>query len=178
MKKIGIIIGSLHQESINRKIAESFVKIGHPDLMFSFIDITGIPLFSEDLEENPPAAVVRFRQQVLENDLILIMTPEYNRSISGVLKNVLDWASRPHMNGCLVGKPVAIGGVSVGGSGTVAAQVHLRSILPVLGVTLIRQPEMCIVMKPDLLTDDGLPKDDKTRLFFSRFLEAMAYAGN
>ncbi len=176
MKKIGILVGSLHKESINRKVAESFVKIGHPDLTFSFIDITNLPLFSEDLEENPPIGVTEFRRQVNENDLILIMTPEYNRSISGVLKNALDWGSRPHQHGCLAGKQAAIAGVALGSAGTAAAQVHLRSILPVLGMQLIHQPDMCIVMKPDFLNADGIPANDKTLVFFSRFLEAMAYA--
>ncbi len=176
MKKIGILVGSLHKESINRKIAESFVKIGNPNLTFSFIKINDLPLFSEDLEKNLPLAITEFRRQVKENDLILIMTPEYNRSIPGVLKNALDWGSRPFQNGCFVGKQVAIAGVALGSAGTAAAQVHLRSILPVLGMQLIAQPEMYIVMKPNFLGSDGLPTDDNTRAFFNRFLEAIAAA--
>ncbi len=176
MKKIGILVGSLHKESINRKIAESFVKMGNPNLTFSFINIENLPLFSEDLEENPPLAVTEFRQQVSENDLILIMTPEYNRSIPGVLKNALDWGSRPFQKGCFVGKKAAIAGVALGSAGTAAAQVHLRSIIPVLGMQLIMQPEMYIAMKPNFLTAYGLPADDKTRTFFNRFIEAMATA--
>ena len=174
MKKIGIIIGSLHKESINRKVAEAFIKMGHPTLNFSVIDISQLPLFSEDLEIKTPAAVETFRAAIRSNDLILIMTPEYNRSIPGVLKNALDWGSRPYAQGAFIGKQAAIAGVALGSIGTAAAQVHLRSILSCIGLTLIRQPEMYLTWKPDMLTDEGLPRDPKTVAFFNKFLEALA----
>lgn len=174
MKKIGIIVGSLHKESINRKIAQSFVQIGHPDLSFSFIDISALPLFSEDLEQDLPQSVTEFCASVRANDLILIMTPEYNRAIPGVLKNALDWASRPYGKGALSGKEGAIAGASLGGAGTATAQVQLRALLPSLGMVQIRHPEMCIVWKSSLLNENNLPTDKNTTLFFKKFLDALA----
>lgn len=174
MKKVGIIIGSLRQGSYNRQIAETFIKIGHPHLDFSVIDISQLPLFSQDLEGDVPSSVETFRQDIRSNDLILIITPEYNRSIPGVLKNALDWGSRPYAKSAFTGKQAAIAGVSPGAIGTAAAQVHLRSILPCIGLTLIRQPEMYITWTQNLLTPDGLPQDDKTTLFFKKFLDALA----
>lgn len=174
MKKIGILVGSLHQQSINRKIADSFIKIGHPDLQFSSIDISKLPLFSEDSETPVLPAVQAFRNQIAAVDLILIMTPEYNRSIPGVLKNALDWASRPYGTSVLHGKQVAVAGVSPGQVGTAAAQSHLRAILPILGLNQIQQPEMYLVWKPDLLNAEGIPNNPQTLAFFQKFLNALA----
>ena len=133
MKKIGIIVGSLRKDSLNRKLAEVFSKIGHPNLKFSFIEINDLPLFSEDLEENPPRSVIKMRKEIENIDTILFMVPEYNRSISGVLKNAIDWASRPYNQSCLKGKYAAMAGISYASAGTAVAQSHLRSILPVIG---------------------------------------------
>ncbi|MBR4932004.1 MAG: NAD(P)H-dependent oxidoreductase [Alphaproteobacteria bacterium] len=174
MKKVGIIVGSLRKESINRKLAEVFIKIGHSKLDFSFIDIHNIPLFSEDLENTSLPAIDVFRQKISESDLILLMTPEYNRSISGVLKNALDWASRPYGKSCLVGKEAAIAGASIGSSGTLPAQVHLRSILPVLGMKQIQHSEVGIVWNETFLNNNGLPNDERTIQFIQKFLEQLA----
>lgn len=168
MKKIGIIVGSLRQNSLNKQLAEKFVKIGHPELEFSFIDIKELPLFSEDLEENPPSAVVQMRKDIQKVDTVLFMVPEYNRSVSGVLKNAIDWASRPYNQGCLKGKNAAMAGVAYGMAGTAVAQSHLRSILPVVGMNLIQQPEMYITYK------EGIWEDEKTSAFFKSFLKALA----
>lgn len=167
MKKIGILVGSLRQNSLNKRLAESFIKIGHPELEFSFIDIKDLPLFSEDLEGNPPLSVIKMRQEISEVDTILFMVPEYNRSISGVLKNAIDWASRPYNQGCLKGKKAAMAGIAYGAAGTAVAQSHLRSILPVVGMQLIQQPEMYIAYK------EGIFEDEKTHAFFKNFLNAL-----
>ena len=168
MKKIGIIVGSLRQNSLNKKLAETFIKIGHPDLEFSFIDIKDIPLFSEDLEDNPAKSIRLMRQAIEKSDIILFMVPEYNRSLSGVLKNVIDWASRPYNQSCLKGKKAAMAGISYSPVGTAVAQSHLRSILPIIGMQLIRQPEMYITYKEDVFDDE------KTKLFFKTFLNSLA----
>ncbi|MBQ9089841.1 MAG: NAD(P)H-dependent oxidoreductase [Alphaproteobacteria bacterium] len=176
MKKIGILVGSLHSNSINRKTAEAFIKIGHPNLDFSFISISDLPLFSEDLEKNVPSSVLRFRQEIEQSDIILIMTPEYNRSITGVLKNALDWASRPYQEGVFINKKVAIAGIAPSPVGTAAAQVHLRSIIPAIQGIMIPQPEMCLTWTPDFFNANGLPKNEKTHQFFKKFLEALSNA--
>ena len=176
MKKIGILVGSLHSQSINRKTAEAFVKMGHPNLDFSFISISELPLFSEDLEKNIPSAVEQFRQTIRQCDIVLIMTPEYNRSITGVLKNALDWASRPYQQGVFINKKGAIAGIAPSPVGTAAAQVHLRSIIPAIQGIMIPQPEMCLTWKEDFLDENGLPKDKKIQQFFKKFLEALSNA--
>ena len=167
MKNIGIIVGSLRKESLNKRLAETFIKIGHPELNFSFIDIKDLPLFSEDLEDNPPHSVFQMRKEIEKFDTILFMVPEYNRSISGVLKNAIDWASRPYNQGCLNGKKAAMAGIAYGAAGTAVAQSHLRSILPVIGMELICQPEMYIAYK------DGIFEDEKTLSFFRKFLDTL-----
>ena len=167
MKKIGIILGSLRKESLNKKLAETFIKLNHPDLEFSFIEIKDLPLFSEDLEKNLPLSVIKMRNEVNSVDNILFMVPEYNRSISGVLKNAIDWASRPYNQGCLKGKSAAIAGIAYGAAGTAVAQSHLRSILPVVGMKLIVQPEMYITYK------EGIFEDEKTLSFFRMFLNTL-----
>ena len=147
MSKIAVIVGSLRRDSINRKLAEALAKLAEPRPEFTFLKIDDLPLFNQDLEPNPPAAVTRIKGEIEAADGVLIVTPEYNRSIPGVLKNAIDWASRPYGKNSFTGKPTAASAAIGRPIGTAAAQQHLRSILAYLNVTLMGQPEGYIVVQ-------------------------------
>jgi len=174
MSKIAVIVGSLRRESINRKLAEALAKLAGPKLEFVFIKIDDLPLFNQDLEASPPAAVTRIKGQIDGADGVLIVTPEYNRSIPGVLKNALDWASRPYGKNSFSGKPTAGIGASGGAIGTAAAQQHLRSILAYLNVVLMGQPEAYIQFKQGLVDDQHNVTDESVRKFLQTYVDALA----
>jgi len=173
MSKIAVIVGSLRRESINRKLAEALAKLAGPKLEFSYVKIDDLPLFNQDLEPNPPAAVTRIKAQIEAADGVLIVTPEYNRSIPGVLKNAIDWASRPYGKNSFNGKPTAGIGASGGAIGTAAAQQHLRSILAYLHVTLMGQPEGYIQFKQGLVDDQHNVTDESVRKFLQSYVDAF-----
>lgn len=174
MSKIAVIVGSIRRDSINRKLAEALAKLAGPKLEFTFVKIDDLPLFSQDLEPNPPAAVTRIKGQIDAADGVLIVTPEYNRSIPGVLKNAIDWASRPYGKNSFNGKPTAGIGTSGGAIGTAAAQQHLRSILAYLNVVLMGQPEGYIQFKQGLVDDQHTITDESVRKFLQSYVDAFA----
>ena len=133
-----------------------------------------MPLFNQDLEPTPPAAVTRLKGEIEAADGVLIVTPEYNRSIPGVLKNAIDWASRPYGKNSFNLKPTAALGASGGAVGTAAAQQHLRSILAYLHVALMGQPEGYIVFKPNMIDANGNFTDEGTRKFMQGYVDAFA----
>ena len=171
MSKIVVIVGSIRRDSINRKLAEALTKLAKPGTQFTFSRIDDLPLFSQDLEPSPPASVIRLRQEVQAADGVLIVTPEYNRSIPGVLKNAIDWASRPYGKNSFDGKPTAAIGTAMGNIGTAAAQQHLRSILAYLHVILMGQPEGYIVYKKDMVDDAGQVADENVRKFLQLYID-------
>ena len=172
--KIAIIVGSLREGSINRKIARSICALRDDHLDCSMVEIGDLPLFNQDLEASPPAAVTRIKGQIDGADGVLIVTPEYNRSIPGVLKNALDWASRPYGKNSFSGKPTAGIGASGGAIGTAAAQQHLRSILAYLNVVLMGQPEAYIQFKQGLVDDQHNVTDESVRKFLQTYVDAFA----
>ncbi len=159
------------EESINRKLAGALTKLAKPGTQFTFARIDDLPLFSQDLEPSPPAAVTRLKGEIEAADGVLILTPEYNRSIPGVLKNAIDWASRPYGKNSFDGKPTAAIGTSRGAVGTAAAQQHLRSILAYLNVILMGQPEGYIVYKKDMVDDAGQVADESVRKFLQLYMD-------
>src|SRR5215470_16294572 len=173
MSKIAVIVGSLRQDSINRKLAEALAKLAAPKAQFAFCKIDDLPLFNQDLEPSPPAAVTRLKGEIESADGVLIVTPEYNRSIPGVLKNAIDWASRPYGKNSFNGKPTAGIGASGGAIGTAAAQQHLRSILAYLHVTLMGQPEGYIQFKQGLVDDQHNVTDESVRKFLQSYDDAF-----
>lgn len=155
--KIALIVGSLREKSYNQQLADNIVKLAPSDVKFDSVSID-VPLFSEDLEANPPQEVKQAARQVQSADLVLIISPEYNRSVPGGLKNLIDWLSRSSTDFALSEKPVAIGGVSTGGVATAVMQSHLRSILLQINARVLAQPTLMIQAGRDLL-DSGTLTD-------------------
>lgn len=152
---IAIIVGSLRQESFNQKLATALIGMAPDDATFTQIQIGDLPLYNEDDDADPSTSVKRLKGEILASHGIIFITPEYNRSISGVLKNAIDHASRPYGQSAWAGKPAGILGVSVGATGTAIAQQHLRPILAYLDMPTLGQPEVFIQDKPGLFGADG-----------------------
>jgi chromate reductase len=174
MLNVAVIVGSLRNESYNRKLAMALDKLQHPTLKFSFIKIDDIPLYNQDLDNHLPDPVVRFKKEITEADAILFATPEYNRSIPGVLKNIIDWGSRPPGKNAWTGKSIAIVGASPGAVGTAVAQSHLRSILSSFGSTMLPLPEVYLVFKEGLIDDQFNITVENTQKFLQGFLDKFA----
>jgi chromate reductase len=136
-------------------------------------ELDGIPGFNQDEEQNPPAKVVEFKRRIREADAILIVTPEYNYSIPGVLKNAIDWASRPYGDSAWSGKPVAIMGASIGTIGTARAQYHLRQIFVFLNMFPINQPEVMIGHAAERFDAEGNLTDESTKDHIRRLLQNL-----
>jgi chromate reductase len=152
---IAVIVGSLRHESINRKLAHALTQLAPQDFSFSFVDISDLPPYNQDEDERQAASVLRVKAQIQSALGLLFVTPEYNRSIPGVLKNAIDHASRPYGKSVWDGKPAGVMGASVGAIGTAMAQQHLRNILSYLNVPTMGQPEAFIHAKDGFFDDDG-----------------------
>ncbi len=149
---VAVVVGSIRKDSYNRQFAEALVKQLPADFKAHFVRIDDLPLYSQDSDAAPPAAPVkRLREEIAAADGVLFVTPEYNRSIPGVLKNAIDQASRPWGQSKWAGKPAAVCGVSIGTVGTAVAQAHLRSVLSFLAMPELGQPEMYIQWKDGLV---------------------------
>jgi chromate reductase, NAD(P)H dehydrogenase (quinone) len=138
------IAGSLRRNSYNRSALRAAQQLVPPDATLEVFELDGIPVFSEDEERQPPAKVVELKKRIREADAVLFVTPEYNYSIPGGLKNAIDWASRPYGDSAWTGKPAAIMGASIGALGTARAQYHLRQVFVFLNVHALNQPEVMI----------------------------------
>jgi chromate reductase len=178
MYKVAVLVGSIRPNSSNLQFARALEKLAIGRLQFEFIDLGKLPFYDETLWDNPPASVLDLKQRIDAADAVLFVTPEYNRSIPGVLKNAIDWPSRPFGKSVWEGKPAAIVGATSGQSGTAAAQAHLRSILVVLGLALMGRPEVYQILKPGMIDDNHLITDERTREFLNRWLDAyVAWIG-
>ena len=153
--QVAIVVGSLREESINRKLATAIVKLAPSEFAFRQLEIRDLPFFNQDNEANPEESVIRFKREIAAADGLLFVTPEYNRSIPGVLKNAIDIGSRPYGKSAWAGKPAAVIGVSPGATGTALAQQHLRNILAYLDVPTLGQPEAFIQAKDGLFDASG-----------------------
>jgi len=168
---IGIIVGSLRKDSFNRRLGAALVKLAPKELTFRQIAIHDLPLYNQDDDNNPDPSVRRLKAEIAASDAILFVTPEYNRSIPGVLKNALDHASRPYGQSVWAGKPAGIVGISVGASGTAMAQQHLRTILAYLDMPTVGQPEIFLKMSDDLFAPDNSIATEGTRQLLQKWLE-------
>ena len=153
--KIAVIVGSLRKDSFNLKLANAVVKLAPSEFTFQQARIDDLPLYNQDDDANQAAPVQRLKKEIREAQGLLFVTPEYNRSIPGVLKNAIDNASRPYGDNAWAGKPAGILGVSVGVIGTAMAQQHLRNCLVFLDVPTLAQPEAFIQAKEGLFDESG-----------------------
>ncbi|MBP1663726.1 MAG: NAD(P)H-dependent oxidoreductase [Bacteroidetes bacterium] len=172
--KIAVIVGSLRKESFNRKMAVALTENAPEQLSFEFLEIGNLDLYSEDLDATPPQAWVEFRNKVKSFDGVLFVTPEYNRSFPGVLKNAIDVASRPWGQSVWGGKPAAIVSVTIGGLGAFGASNHLRQVLAFLGMPTMTQPEAYIGNATSLFDDNGRLNNDSTLDFVKSYMKAFA----
>ena len=172
--KLAIIVGSNRKASINRKLAQALAKLGEGVFTASFAQIDDLPMYNQDLEvEAWPDSATRLKAAIAEADAVLVVTPEHNRSIPAVLKNAIDWASRPSGKGVWGGKPAAIIGTSPGGVGTACAQQHLRDILGNQGA-LVMGGQMFITWKEGLVDEAGTITVEAARGFLQGFMDKFA----
>jgi chromate reductase len=169
--KTAIIVGSLRRESTNLKLAKALAKLGDARFDTQIVQIGDLPLFNEDLEKDMPAPVARLKKEIEAADAVLFVTPEYNRSMPGVLKNAIDWASRPYGKNSFAGKPAAICGTSPGPVGTACSQHNLRPTLAYLDMIMLSQPEVYLQFKPDLIDANGKIANPETQKFLQGFVD-------
>lgn len=166
---VAVLVGSLRKDSCNLKLAKAIAKLGKDHLDLHILSIGELPLFNQDLESHFPAAATTLKNKVVEADAILFVTPEYNRGVSGVLKNAIDWISRPYGQNSFSKKPGALCGASVGSIGTACAQNALKSTLNYLEIALMGQPEVYLHFKENLIDVDGNISDAGTEKFLQGF---------
>lgn len=153
--QIALVVGSLRRDSFNRKLADALVALAPPELSFKRVRIDDLPLYNQDDDASPADPVKRLKAEITAAQGVLFVTPEYNRSIPGVLKNAIDHASRPYGQSVWAGKPAGVVGASVGATGTSMAQQHLRNILAYLDMPALGQPEVFIHVKEGLFDKGG-----------------------
>ena len=171
--KIGYIVGSISSTSLNRRLAKALANVAPEGVELVEIPIKDLPFYSPDYDADFPQVARDFKQAIADVDGVVIVTPEYSRSIPGVLKNALDWAARPYGQGSFNGKPTAIIGTSGGPISTAAAQQHLRAILGHFNAPTLGQPEGYIQATPGLFTEDGEVTNEGTAGFLQGFLDAF-----
>ncbi|MGN6487594.1 MAG: NADPH-dependent FMN reductase [Devosia sp.] len=169
----GYLVGSLSSTSINRKLASALVRLAPESLQMREIPIRDLPLYSQDYDPDYPAPARALKQALGEVDAVLFVTPEYNRSIPGGLKNAIDWASRPWGQNSFTRKPSAVIGTSTGAIGTAVAQQNLRSVLSFCNSPQMNAPEAYIQFKPGLVDDDGNVTVASTETFLRDFMVAF-----
>jgi len=169
--RIAVLVGSLRKDSYNRRLARALAKLAQPRLRLDEIRIDDLPLYSQDFDAAYPEPAARFKTEIEAAAGLLFVTPEYNRSVPGVLKNAIDIGSRPWGKNSFAGKPGALIGTSPGAIGTALAQQHLRGILGYLDVPLLGQPEVYLQFKENLISESGEIGNDATRDFLRGFVE-------
>ena len=150
-----VLVGSLRRDSYNRKLADAVAKLAPPEFAFTQAQIGDLPLYNQDDDAAQPEPAKRLKAEIAAASGLLFVTPEYNRSIPGVLKNAIDHASRPYGQNAFAGKPAGVIGVSVGAIGTAVAQQHLRNVLAYLDSPTLGQPEVFLQVKEGLFDAEG-----------------------
>ena len=173
-RNVAVLVGSLRKGSFNRSMALAMAGIAPPSLKLGIVEIGDLPFFNQDLESAPPAAWTAFRDRVRPADALLFVTPEYNRSVPGVLKNAIDVGSRPYGKSVFAGKPGAVVSVSPGAISGFGANHHLRQSLVFLDVPAMAQPEAYIGGADKLFDAAGALTNDSTKQFMAKFLEKFA----
>jgi chromate reductase len=170
MKTI-VLMGGISRNSLNRRLFEEMAHLNETSLEFTVADIESLPFYSQDIENDPPASVLKFKELIASVNAILIVTPEYNRSIPGVLKNALDWGSRPWGQNSWTGKPTAVIGAATGATGTFGAQQHLRQICVQLDMPVMNQPTVYFNATSGMDANGHLT--ERSAEFLKKFLTAF-----
>jgi chromate reductase len=173
-KQIGYVVGSLRKDSWNRKLANALIKLGPADFNFKELRIGDLPLYNQDDDRSQAPEVQRLKSELRGVDAVLFITPEYNRSVPGVLKNALDHASRPYGQSAWAGKPAGIIGASIGPVGSAVAQLHLRTILAYLDMPTLGQPEAYIQVKEGFFDEAGNIANPESRKFLHGWMDKYA----
>lgn len=174
-RKVAVIVGSLRKGSYNRQMAQAASELAPPELELEIVEIGNLPLYNEDIDKgNPPAEYTAFREKLKSADAFLFFTPEYNRSVPGVLKNAIDVGSRPYGQSAWAGKPGAVMSVSPGAIGGFGANHHLRQSFVFLDVAVMQQPEAYVGGAAQLFDEAGKLKNDGTRDFLKKFMQSFA----
>jgi len=173
-RHVAVLVGSLRKESFNRKMARALAELAPAELMLDIVEIRQLPLYNQDDESSPPAEWVKFRERIREADAVLFVTPEYNRSVPGALKNAIDVGSRPYGQNAFDKKPGAVISVSPGAIGGFGANHHLRQSLVFLNVPTMQQPEAYIGGADKLFDSAGKLTNPSTREFLEKYVRAFA----
>jgi chromate reductase, NAD(P)H dehydrogenase (quinone) len=169
--KVAVLVGSIRKDSFNRRLARAVERLAPQDFSFEHVRIDNLPLYDQDFDHDYPPVCQGIKQQIKAADALLFVTPEYNRSIPGVLKNALDVASRPYGTSPFADKPGAVIGTSIGATGTALAQQHLRNVLAYLDVPLLGQPEVFVKFTEGLIDVDGHISVEGTQKFLQGFVD-------
>ena len=172
--RVAVVVGSLRKDSFNRKMAKALAAIAPESLSLEIVEIGALPLYNQDDDATPSAATIAFKEKIAGADAVLFVTPEYNRSVPGVLKNAIDVGSRPYGKSAWKGKPAAVMTLSPGAMGGFGANHHLRQSLVFLDMPTMAQPEAYIGAAGDLFDDAGGLKKPETKQFLGKFLISFA----
>jgi chromate reductase len=172
--RVGYLVGSLATGSINRKLARALVRLAPPELEMTEVPFKDLPLYSCDYDKDFPAVARAFKEALARTEAVIFVTPEYNRSIPGGLKNAIDWASRPYGQNSFHRKPSAVIGTSPGMIGTALAQQSLRGVLAFCNSPMMNAIEAYIQFKPGLITDDGAVTVPETEKFLRDWIDEFA----
>jgi chromate reductase len=173
---VALLVGSLRKEAFSRKLGDALSRLAPSSLRLKTVEIGQLPLYNQDIEESGklPSEWIAFRQQVRDADAVLFVTPEYNRSVPGALKNAIDVGSRPYGQSVWDGKPGAVASISPGAIGAFGANHHLRQSLVFLNVPTMQQPEAYIGAAASLFNEHGELSNDRTKAFLIDFMQAFA----
>lgn len=174
LRDVAVLVGSLRKESLNRKMANCLQELALASIALEIVEIGQLPLYNQDAETNPPQAWSIFRERIKRADAVLFVTPEYNRSVPGVLKNAIDVGSRPSGQSVWSGKPCGVISVSPGAIGGYGANHHLRQSFVFLDMPAMQQPEAYVGGAAGLFDEQGKLANDSTRAFLKRYLESFA----
>jgi chromate reductase, NAD(P)H dehydrogenase (quinone) len=170
MTRVAILVGSLRKDSVNLKFAKAVAALA-PEFHCEFVPLDDLPMYNDDLWSNPPAAVIDFKEKIRNSDAVLFVTAEYNRSIPPVLKNAIDWGSRPKTDNVWSGKPGAVIGSSPGVIGAAVAQSHLRHVAGVVGIAVLPLPEVYFSFKQDTVDANFRFQKQETSDFICEFIK-------
>ena len=175
-RTLAVLVGSLRANSINQTVAEALARVAADKLAFDFVEIGDLPLYNDDLwhDGRGPEPVERMRAQIAAADGVLLVTPEYNRTVPGVLVNALDWGSRPWGQSVWVNKPAGCCGAATGAIGTAAAQLALKAQMVTLGMVVMGHPEFYLKFDPEKFAEDGTVTDESLSGFLKTYADALA----